>query len=188
MRFLILITICLFFIGGYGQQTEATGQRFVQTELLTFLPSASVDKHYIVIFLGTDCPISQKYMHTLREMHKRYSETITFFGIIPANFSEEQLLVFKKEYTIPFKLVKDHGNNFAAVFKATVTPEAFFFDGLGQIYYDGAIDDWFYALGRNRLKPAAHYLEDAIKDHNAGRMVATPHADAVGCLIEYRKP
>ena len=141
----------------------------------------------VVVFLGTDCPISQKYMHTLRSLCSDYSKDITLFGIIPHHFSEEKIASFKKEYKAPFILVRDRGNEFAKTFGATVTPEVFLFNPDGEILYDGAIDNWYFSLGRNRLKPSEHYLIDAIESAKIGALIGVPHTDAVGCFIEFKK-
>ena len=71
--------------------------------------------------------------------------------------------------------------------KATVTPEAFLIKNETQILYHGAIDDWFYALGKNRKEATAHYLEDAINAAIQNKPVLTAHVKAVGCLIEISK-
>lgn len=142
---------------------------------------------FVVVFIGTDCPISQKYVHTLREMSRQYAKDITLYGIVPNNFSEKQIENFNTEYKIPFKIIKDNNNKFAREFNATTTPESFLFDNNGIIYYDGAIDNWFFALGRNKLKPTINYLENAITDVLNNRPVKNTHADAVGCFIELKK-
>jgi|GEM_PF-582823 len=142
---------------------------------------------YVVIFLGTDCPISQKYVHTLREMHENYANDIKMYGIVPTNFSDNKISAFKSEFKIPFEVLKDNGNKFAKEFKATITPESFLFDVNGIIHYDGAIDDWFYALGRNKLKPNKTYLINAIENLINDRPIQTAHIDAVGCFIEMKR-
>lgn len=160
----------------------------VAIENLSFIKiSENKNKTYVVIFLGTDCPISQKYVHTLREMHTNYAANITMFGIVPNNFSDKKISAFKNKFKIPFEIFRDNGNKFAKEFNATVTPESFLFDSNGTIYYDGAIDDWFYALGRNKLKPNNTYLINAIEDLINGRLTLTTHIDAIGCFIEMEK-
>ena len=198
MKYLHLIIFFLFmtpltvFSQTDNSDSTTTGEgdtvKTVSLETLPFIKKLDEDTDfYVVIFLGTDCPISQKYMSTLRNLDQLYQDKITFFGIIPNNFSEKEIRNFKKEYDIPFQLIKDHNNSFAKEFQAKVTPEAFLFDQKGVIRYHGAIDNWFYALGRNKLKPTEHYLQDAIEDMENGRLVKTPYVKAVGCFIEMKK-
>jgi hypothetical protein len=167
---------------------EANTVKTVSLEALPFIKKLDKDTDlYVVVFLGTDCPISQKYGSTLRKFDSLYQDRVTFFGIIPNNFSEKKIRNFKKEYGITFELIKDHNNSFAKEFGAKVTPEAFLFDQNGVVGYHGAIDNWFYSLGRNKLKPTEHYLQDAIADIENGRLVKTPYVKAVGCFIEMKK-
>lgn len=158
----------------------------IPIEKLDFISKTESNDLYVVIFLGTDCPISQKYIHTLRQMNDEYKEQVSFFGLFPKAFTESQIENFKKEYNIPFDLVSDTDNYYAHLLKATITPEAYFFNKAGEVFYDGAIDNWFFALGRNRLKPNEHYLKDAILSVLNGEVILKPHADAVGCLIEMK--
>lgn len=159
----------------------------IDIEKLSFIENFPSEKQlFVVIFVGTDCPISQKYVHTLRTMYEKYESGVEFIGIIPHNFSEEKITNFKQEYRIPFKLIKDRENKFAKALHASVTPEVFFFNRSGNLFYDGAIDNWFFALGKNRRKASEHYLKDAIENVQLGAPVMVSHRDAVGCFIELK--
>ena len=190
---LLRIITCLLLIVPYTILSQEVSNysvitkegRTVSLQALPFIKTPDgKNELYVVIFLGTDCPISQKYSNTLRSLFNSYEDEITFFGIVPNNFMEEEIESFKKDYGIKFDLIKDIDNSFAKTFGARVTPESFLFDSEGIVSYYGAIDDWFYALGRNKLKPTAHYLKDAIADLINNRSVKTPHINAVGCFIE----
>lgn len=170
---------------GSGAASQNETQKKVPIDKLTFTKEASTDL-LVVIFLGTDCPISQKYMHTLRELNKDFGSDVTFFGLIPKNFEIAQIAKFKKEFDVPFELIQDRDNAYAQMLNATITPEVFLFDTSGNLYYDGAIDNWFFALGRNRMKPTEFYVQDAISNVLKGLPVTVSHAKAVGCLIEMK--
>jgi hypothetical protein len=89
------------------------------------------------------------------------------------------------QLAIPSKIDRDL--EITKKLQATVTPEAFLIKNKTQILYHGAIDDWFYALGKNRKEATAHYLEDAINAGIQNKAILTAHEKAVGCLIEMRK-
>jgi thiol-disulfide isomerase/thioredoxin len=153
---------------------------------LTFIdPEIKTQDYFVVLFLGVDCPISQKYMNTVRILSKKYKDSITFFGIFPESFSTNEISEFKSTYALDFKLVKDQKNNYAALLKATHTPEVYLIDSNGKIKYQGAIDNWFYELGRNRRKVTEHYLENAIKAVFSGEKVSLDKTTPVGCFIEF---
>jgi thiol-disulfide isomerase/thioredoxin len=195
---LLLLGILLFFMS-FGMGRAQTGNdrkndtivhtpRNIPMDRLPFINQTDNNPtHFVLVFLGTDCPISQKYMHTLRSLHETHASGIRFIGIIPENFSEEKIITFKDTYSVPFQLVRDLENQFAITLDASVTPEAFLLNKNGDLLYEGAIDNWFFALGRNRLKASEHYLEDAIKSVTSGTKIDTPQTKAVGCFIEFRK-
>jgi hypothetical protein len=65
----------------------------------------------------------------------------------------------------------------------TVTPEAVLLDDRGRVRYRGRIDDQFAARQRRNAAPRTHELRDAIAAVLAGREVAEPHVEAVGCPL-----
>jgi hypothetical protein len=66
--------------------------------------------------------------------------------------------------------------------KARVTPEAAVVVG-NRVAYVGRIDDRYVDLGLERPAPTTHDLADAIAAVLAGRPVAHPTTQAVGCFI-----
>jgi hypothetical protein len=69
-------------------------------------------------------------------------------------------------------------------FGVTITPEVVVADASGQVLYQGAIDNWFYELGRYRQFITEHYLTDALDAIAAGKPVPVTRTEAVGCLIQ----
>jgi hypothetical protein len=68
----------------------------------------------------------------------------------------------------------------------SVTPEAAVFAVKGsdlQEVYHGRIDDRYLSFSRYRPAATRHDLEDAIKATLAGKPVASPTAQPVGCSI-----
>ena len=139
----------------------------------------------LLFFLGTDCPISQKYITELKNIYNQYQNKLSFYGIAPSNYKTKQIEEFKKTYSIPFKIVKDKNNKYASELGAKVTPEVFLVDKSGSIFYNGAINNWFYELGKNRRVVTEHYLNDAILAVIAGEKVKIKNTTAIGCFIQY---
>lgn len=185
MKFYFLLWgLCLFPLVTVQAQDEQNIKVAVEN-IPFFNAEKSASGLYVLMFLGTDCPISQKYGNTLRELPETYSD-ITFYGIVPHHFSEKEMIQYKKEYNLPFSMYRDEHNKVAKICKATITPEVFLIDGDGNVYYDGAIDNWFYALGKSRFQPTQFYLKEAIEEVQNLQPVSVPHADAVGCMIEMK--
>lgn len=139
----------------------------------------------IVVFIGPDCPISQKYVHTLKQLVTEFPNA-NYFGVIPNAFTMEEVNEFQLDYEIPFELYWDRKNEIARLFGASITPEVFVFDSKGTIYYSGAIDNWFYELGKNRTKATQNYLKDALREIRNKQKVSIPNTKAIGCLIELK--
>ena len=104
-------------------------------------------KALVVLFVGTECPISNAFMPRLAELSKEYSPRGVQFLAINANRQDSPADVARhfKENHLPFPVLKDAGNRIADQFGALRTPEAFLLDGDRVIRYHGRIDDQFGA-------------------------------------------
>ncbi len=184
---ILFLMFSVFFIAGsfQGDAQDKSVQKVNISEIPFFDSIKKADQLHVFLFLGTDCPISQKYVHTLKSLYNTFPE-VTFYGIIPHHFNEKEIKTYQEDYEIPFQLYRDAHNSIAKIFSATITPEAFLIDSQGTVYYQGAIDNWFYALGKNRPKATEHYLKRAIEEVSALQTVTTPRTDAIGCLIEMK--
>lgn len=147
------------------------------------MPAQAQPSPAVKIFLGVDCPISQKYVMRLNELHARYPK-VQMEGIISGKVSEEQVNDFVKEYAISFPVVREPGYEAAKRYKAKVTPEAVLVRSEGKVIYQGAIDNWFYELGRYRRETTEHYLADAIDAALRGENPKVKKTEAIGCFLQ----
>ncbi|OIN59127.1 hypothetical protein BLX24_12290 [Arsenicibacter rosenii] len=112
-------------------------------------------------------------------------EGISFLAVYPlATDTAEIIATFQQTYKLPFQGRSDPEKKTAHRLNAQITPEVVVVNEKGQIYYQGAIDNWYYTLGRHRPQPTQHYLRDALDAALAGRPVLTPKTEAIGCLID----
>ena len=140
----------------------------------------------VFVFLSTECPISQQYARRLAELHREFSEKgVAFVAVFPLRTDDYKTIGrFKTEYGLPFSAKSDPQQRLTRQLRAHITPEAVVQTQTGQIIYQGAIDDWFFALGKHRPEPAQHYLRDALRAFLANEPVLTQKIEAVGCFIE----
>ncbi|HEY7309668.1 MAG TPA: redoxin domain-containing protein [Gemmataceae bacterium] len=142
-------------------------------------------KAVVVVFLGTECPLSNQFLAVLADLHKEYkSKGVAFVGI-NANTQDglERVAVHARKHEVPFPVVKDAGNKVADLFGARRTPEAFVLDGSGKILYQGRIDDQF-GIGYSRPgKPTRRDLAEALDEVLAGKPVSVAKTKTAGCLI-----
>lgn len=137
------------------------------------------------LFLDPECPICQSYTLTLRKMHETYADRgVRFQGVYMSPvIKKREIKNFHKKYNIPFPGEIDKEYNLAKRWDATVTPEVVVTSPIGQVLYQGAIDNWYYALGKNRPEPTENYLKEALDAFLAGKPVKTKRTEAVGCLM-----
>lgn len=138
----------------------------------------------VVIFLAPDCPISQNYSAFLRGYNIEFGDTAPMTGFIPPYFDQESIEKFQEKYRIPFALKQDIDLHFSKLLHASVTPEVFLIERSGRVLYRGAIDNWYYELGKHRASVTENYLTDAIRAVVSGEEVKIDSTSAIGCFIE----
>lgn len=152
----------------------------------SYQPASLVgEKGLILLFMDPDCPVTQKYGATIRELYQTYREEgIGMAAVYPVvNAEPEKISAFAQDYQYPFSQLLDPKLQFTKAIGASITPEVFLLDADGTILYQGAIDNWFYELGRYRRVITEHYLKDALEAHLEGQPILTEKTDAVGCMI-----
>lgn len=137
-----------------------------------------------LVFVTPDCPISQKYMARLNEMHASFSAEITWLAVVPGNVSKQEIKAFSEEYQSPLNFLPDKDFVLVKALNARVTPEIFLFDQSRALVYHGAIDNWFYELGKNRREVTEHYFLDAVKAVQTASTPTVKATEAVGCFIQ----
>ena len=152
------------------------------------------NKPFVFIFFATDCPICQRYVPILRGMADSLSD-IKFILVFSKWETTEGIKTFALDVNIENNkpnqskhniiLFQDTDNHLIKKLKATTTPEAFFYDKNHKLRYQGAIDNWFFALGRSRPEATEHYLQNAITQYLNHDKITISNTKAIGCLIEY---
>lgn len=139
----------------------------------------------ILLFMDPDCPVTQKYGATIRELNQSYQEKgVGIAAVYPVvNADPDKIRTFAEEYQFPFNHLLDPKLEFTKAIGASITPEVFLLDIEGNILYQGAIDNWFYELGRYRRVITEHYLKDALQAYLADKPIPTKKTEAVGCMI-----
>jgi peroxiredoxin len=138
----------------------------------------------VVIFISTQCPISNGYNERMKALHNDYTGKGVHFIFLNANNSESAAAVetHARSHGFPFAVYKDHGNAAADKFGAQVTPETFVVDSAGVIRYHGAIDD-----ATNEARVHNQGLRMALDAVLTGKPVAAAETKAFGCTIKRRR-
>lgn len=140
----------------------------------------------IAIFMAVDCPVTQKYMSTIKSLELKYHNQLSITGYFPAGLTKKEAKQFRKEYKLPanIKLVDDKLHQMTQHLNATITPEVFLMNNKGEVLYSGAIDNWFFELGRYRPEITENYLIDAIEATLNQTTLGVTKTTAIGCFIQ----
>lgn len=142
-------------------------------------------KAVVLVFLGPECPLCQRYAPTLKALHEGRGAGVEFYGVVSGeSHARKDAAEYAKDYGLPFPLLFDPAGELAAHFKPTHVPEAFVLDGDLAVKYRGRIDDWYEAPGKARMRVTSHDLKDALAAVRDGKEPATAKTTPVGCLFE----
>ncbi len=145
---------------------------------------ASGGKVAVLVFVRTDCPISNRYAPAIQKMAADYVGRAVFWLVYPdKSISAEEVRTYEQTYGYRLPGLRDQQHALVKAADVEITPEAAVFDASGKLVYHGRIDNWYEAFGRARPSPTTHELKDAIEAAQAGRKPAIVSAPAVGCYI-----
>lgn len=181
---LVLISILTVLYANGQHMTELRDVPVTGSDGSATMLRLAEDRPSVILILGPDCPISQKYIPTIKALHQLFGAKVNFIGIFPGYFTAAEVTSFAEEYGLTFDWYVDHNMSAISALHATVTPEAFLLAPDLQRQYSGAIDNWFYDLGKYRQKATEAYLKEAIESVLAGTPVKTNETKAIGCVIQ----
>jgi thiol-disulfide isomerase/thioredoxin len=146
----------------------------------------------IAFFVATDCPVSNAYAPEIQRVCRDYAPRGVGCSLLyedvdtaasPATL-DRQVRVHLGEYKYAgIPAIVDRSRAAADAVQARVTPTAVVVDAQGTVRYRGRVDNLYVALGRTRQQVTSHDLRDALDAVLAGRPVAHPETEAIGCFI-----
>jgi len=148
-------------------------------------PLAASSGHVVVLlFVRTDCPISNRYAPAVQRLSEKFRGRANFWLVYPdSRESASKIQSHLEEFHYAIPALRDIHQQLVRRAQATITPEAAVFDAAGKLVYHGRIDNWYEDFGRARSVATTHELDDAVTAALDGQAVKPEHADAVGCYI-----
>ena len=147
------------------------------------------DSLTVFVFLEDECIISQFFTPELTRLYEKYhTQHIGFVGYFPSTETgQDQIDWFASEFRIDFPLLPDHDKSLTKKLGITITPEVAVWDHREErMIYRGRIDDSYVRVGKRKLHPQSHDLEDMISDWTLNQ---TPEilvlTQAIGCFITF---
>jgi hypothetical protein len=146
--------------------------------------ATAADKPTVIFFLGTDCPIANRYAPEIRRFIREFASQFQFWLVYPGrDLTPEAIRQHLKEFELDSVALRDPNHVLVRLASARVTPEAAVFDAQRRLLYHGRIDDRFVAFGEARPAPTTRELHDVLSALAAGHQPLTQSAPAVGCAI-----
>ena len=146
-------------------------------------PAAGVEAN-VLLFVMTDCPISNRYAPEVRRLHDEFAGAVRFWLVyVDAHRPLDELQAHRTSFGYPFAALRDVDGALVALAGATVTPEAVVFDAGRRMVYRGRIDDRYVSFGVARRAPRTRDLRDRLRRLAAGEALAFSETRAVGCYI-----
>lgn len=149
-----------------------------QTHSLASLRGA---KGTLLIFVSTQCPVSNNYNQRMEALHREYGRRGIQVVGINANRTEsvEAVRNHAQEKGLRFPILKDSGNRTADYLGASVTPEAYLLDSENVLRYHGRLDADQHDPSLN-----ANELRTALEEFLNGQQIANTGKKAFGCTIK----
>ena len=146
------------------------------------LTDYSKSKAIVVMFIATQCPVSNAYNSRMAKIYESYKDkNITFLGI-NSNKAESvsEIKTHATKNNLEFPVLKDEKNIIADKFAASFTPEIYVLDPSSfNILYHGRIDD-----SRDESGVTSTDLSKALDEILKGIKVSVSKTKAFGCTIK----
>ena len=153
------------------------------TDVRPLAPAAGVEAN-VLLFVMTDCPISNRYAPEVRRLHDEFAGAVRFWLVyVDAQRPLDELQEHRDSFGYPFGALRDVHGALVAHAGATVTPEVAVFDAAQRMVYRGRIDDRYVSFGVARRAPRSRDLQDRLRRLAAGETLAFSETRAVGCYI-----
>ncbi len=141
-------------------------------------------KVVVLIFVRTDCPVSNRYAPTIQQLSAQNGDKAAFFLVYPGKKeTAASIRRHDREFGYTLAALRDPQHVLVKQSHAQITPEAAVFDANRRLVYHGRIDNLYEDFGHARRSATTHELADAIEAAIAGKTLSGNAKPAVGCYI-----
>ena len=139
----------------------------------------------VLLFVDTDCPISNRYAPALRRLYERFAARGVAFWLVYPDPDEAVAAIRQhvRDYDYPGRVLRDTRHALVALSGVRITPAAALIEPGGQVVYSGRIDDRYVDFGKQRALPVRRDLQEALEAVLAGKPIEEPRVPGVGCFI-----
>lgn len=138
-------------------------------------------KAIVLMFISTQCPVSNAYNGRMVDLYKDYTPKSVAFVALNANKTESlaEVKEHAKKQGFDFPILKDVNNDIADRLEASFTPEIYVLNSNFELLYHGRIDD-----SQRQANISLRDLRQALDEILAGKPVSVTSTKAFGCTIK----
>lgn len=149
-------------------------------------------KVVLIHFWSTTCPYEEVADPKVVELEKRWKDqkdvvilainaNSTEIGATPPTDGYAKVKEHAKKKGFTHRIIADHGNKLADLFKAQSTPHCYVLDRKGTLVYAGGLDD---DPKGDKGEATKQYARDAVEAALAGKEVTVKESKPYGCGIK----
>jgi len=189
-RILIAMVVAVFGLVGLTAQaakigSEAGNLTFKDIRCLSrSLSDLGESKGYALVFMNTSCPIAQRYLPRLEELHKKYApQGVQIIAVYNSqDESPKDIAAHGLAAGVTFPLVWDELQKCTSALGVERVPQAVLLDGSKRVIYSGRIDDQ-YRTGGVQPQVTRSDLAAAIDELLAGKPISVAETTVDGCKV-----
>ena len=142
-------------------------------------------KATVIVFVGTDCPISNGYMPELGRLAERWKEKpVRILAVYSLDgMTAEAARKHAAEYKLPWPTLADASLAIAKTYRAETMPSGVVIDSAGKVVYRGRIDNRYAGYGKLRPQPSSFEIRDVVDTLLRGEAPGVKAEPAIGCPI-----
>jgi thiol-disulfide isomerase/thioredoxin len=145
---------------------------------------AAQGKVVVLIFVRTDCPVSNRYAPAIQQLSAHDADKAIFFLVYPSKKeTSEAISKHDRDFGYTLAALRDPQHILVKQSQAQITPEAAVFDANRRLVYHGRIDNLYEDFAHARKTATTHELADAVAAAIAGKTLSGNPTPAVGCYI-----
>lgn len=187
MRLYVVVLVGLISVAQAQAAPVAIGDTLAPFSLKDYqgkdvdLKSFQGSKAVVLMFIATQCPVSNAYNERMAALAKDYQAKGVAIVGINSNRQETsaEIAAHAGQHGLTFPILKDVDNVKADQFGAQVTPETYVYDAGWKLRYHGRIDD--NQRGDNIQSQDLRNALDAVL---SGKDVPVKETKAFGCTIK----
>lgn len=143
------------------------------------------EKATVVVFLSTECPVSNGYIPTLNQLQADFKKQgVRFIAIYSfGSQSAAEIAAHGKSFNVELPILCDPKASFARTTGVSISPEVVLFDATGRRQYRGRIDNRYHRRGGSPRAVYSSDLKDAITALLVGAPIKAAETVAIGCPI-----